>query len=103
MYPEPDRFNPDRFLDKEGKLNPSVRDPTEVVFGYGRRSSIYLCSFILSSHFPCRICPGRHIGYSSLWLAMTAILTTMDLSNWIDPKTGEVDVPTGEYSYGLAL
>ncbi len=36
VYPEPDRFLPDRFM-RDGKLNPDVRDPEDFVFGYGRR------------------------------------------------------------------
>ncbi|KAG6875967.1 hypothetical protein C0992_001649 [Termitomyces sp. T32_za158] len=35
IYPNPDMFNPDRFM-KDGKLNPEIRDPS-VVFGFGRR------------------------------------------------------------------
>ena len=35
-YPDPESFNPDRFL-KDGKLNPLVFDPEERVFGVGRR------------------------------------------------------------------
>lgn len=36
MYPDPERFNPERFL-KDGKINPAVQDPNTFVFGYGRR------------------------------------------------------------------
>ncbi|KAF7985940.1 hypothetical protein HWV62_43874 [Athelia sp. TMB] len=36
MYPDAGRFNPDRYLTKEGKLDPLVRDP-EAAFGWGRR------------------------------------------------------------------
>lgn len=35
-YPEPERFNPDRFI-KDGRLNPDVRDPLTIAFGFGRR------------------------------------------------------------------
>ena len=36
IYPNPDAFNPDRFL-KDGKINPLVFDPAHRVFGSGRR------------------------------------------------------------------
>lgn len=35
-YPEPSIFNPERFL-KNGKVDPSVRNPTIAAFGFGRR------------------------------------------------------------------
>lgn len=35
-YPNPSAFNPERFL-KDGKLDPSVRNPTVAAFGFGRR------------------------------------------------------------------
>jgi hypothetical protein len=41
-FPEPERFNPARYLNADGEIDPSVRDPRTAVFGYGRR-----------------ICPGR--------------------------------------------
>ena len=36
VYPDPDVFNPDRFL-KDGKINPLVFNPEDRVFGAGRR------------------------------------------------------------------
>ncbi|KAL0954893.1 hypothetical protein HGRIS_003826 [Hohenbuehelia grisea] len=42
MYPEPDKFIPERFL-KNGVINNNIRDPRTLIFGFGRR-----------------ICPGRH-------------------------------------------
>ena len=36
IYPDPETFNPDRFL-KDGKINPSVFNPEDKVSGAGRR------------------------------------------------------------------
>jgi len=36
MYPDAHAFNPGRFL-KDGQINPDVKDPEQVLFGYGRR------------------------------------------------------------------
>ena len=36
VYPDPETFNPDRFL-KDGKINPLVFNPEDRVFGAGRR------------------------------------------------------------------
>ena len=36
-YPEPFRFNPDRFLSHDGQLNPAIKDPALAAFGFGRR------------------------------------------------------------------
>ena len=37
VYPEPETFNPERFLTKDGKIDPSVKDPEARIFGSGRR------------------------------------------------------------------
>ncbi|OBZ72885.1 O-methylsterigmatocystin oxidoreductase [Grifola frondosa] len=55
-YPEPGTFNPDRFL-KDGRLDPSVRDPRTLIFGFGRR-----------------ICPGRHLADASLFINIATAL-----------------------------
>lgn len=36
VYPDPRKFNPNRFLTEDGKLDPSANDP-EAAWGYGRR------------------------------------------------------------------
>ena len=35
-YENPNDFCPDRFI-KNGQLDPAVRDPTDYMFGFGRR------------------------------------------------------------------
>ena len=35
-YDCPSEFRPERFI-KDGKLDPSVRDPVGFIFGFGRR------------------------------------------------------------------
>ena len=35
-YPDPSSFDPERYL-KNGQLNPNMRDPALMAFGFGRR------------------------------------------------------------------
>ena len=38
VFPEPEAFKPERFLDANGELDLSKGDPSDFVFGCGRRS-----------------------------------------------------------------
>lgn len=80
VYPEPEVFRPERFL-KDGKLNLDMMDPTIVgAFGFGRR-----------------ICPGRFFAMKSVWLTVTSILASMDITHAVD-EHGAVIEPTGKMS-----
>ncbi|KAG5722533.1 O-methylsterigmatocystin oxidoreductase [Termitomyces sp. T112] len=79
-YPQPDLFLPERFLDRDGKLN---KDDTILGFGFGRR-----------------ICPGRHMASSTVWLVIAATLATFDIRKAKDERGNEIPVD-GDYSDGL--
>ena len=66
VYPNPDQFDPDRYT---GDRNEP--DPRDVIFGFGRR-----------------ICPGRYLADSSLFIAVAHILTVFKIGK----ATGEDDV-----------
>ncbi|KAH9889914.1 cytochrome P450 [Cubamyces lactineus] len=61
IYPEPDRFYPERFI-RDGKLDPDVLDPASLVFGFGRR-----------------ICPGRHFADAMLFIIAASVLHVFDI------------------------
>ncbi|KAH9478040.1 Cytochrome P450 monooxygenase 98 [Psilocybe cubensis] len=81
-YPEPSLFKPERFI-KDGKLNPNVRDPAEMAFGFGRR-----------------LCPGNHIAISALWLTAATVLATFNITEAIDDD-GRPIKPCVEYESAL--
>ncbi|KAJ7253639.1 family 64 cytochrome P450, partial [Mycena rebaudengoi] len=80
-YPDPHKFNPDRFL-LNGRLNPAVRDPS-LVFGFGRR-----------------VCPGRHMAQSTLWITVASLLAVFAITKAIG-KDGQILEPS--YKYHSAL
>jgi len=81
IYPDPHDFKPERFL-LNGKLNPMVKSP-EAAFGFGRR-----------------LCPGRHMALSSIWISVVSILATFDITKAVDEE-GNIIEPSYEYFSGL--
>ncbi|KAJ7080831.1 cytochrome P450 [Mycena belliarum] len=81
VYPEPFAFKPERFL-LNGKPNPAVPGPG-AAFGFGRR-----------------ICPGKHLASSSLWIAAVSALATFDITKAVR-EDGQIIEPTYEYLPGL--
>ncbi|OSD02925.1 cytochrome P450 [Trametes coccinea BRFM310] len=67
-YPDPENFNPDRFL-INGQLNHKVRDPSSYVFGFGRR-----------------ICPGRNFGEAGLFITCASILHAFTITPPLDER-----------------
>jgi len=65
VYPEPDAFKPERFLDKEGNL---CDDPIfSSTFGYGRR-----------------ICPGRYFAETTLFIVAASLFSVFNIEKGKD-------------------
>ncbi|KAG2037126.1 cytochrome P450 [Suillus americanus] len=68
VYPNPDQFDPERWLNSEGKIREDLKFPS---YGFGRR-----------------ICPGRHIADRSIFINVALLLwsfkITQDPENPID-------------------
>ncbi|KAF7297151.1 Cytochrome P450 [Mycena indigotica] len=82
IYPDPDKFSPERFLGNNPRPDP------DVAFGFGRRT-----------------CPGQHLATSMLFLCIARILAVFEISKGtkLDEFGREVDdEPSYEYSSGLA-
>ncbi|KAF8917343.1 cytochrome P450 [Mucidula mucida] len=83
VFPEPFSFKPERYLGPDGKLDPSAKDPSDIVFGIGRR-----------------VCPGRTMGYYNVWIFVASILTAFNVrpgprfdSEKVTMETGVISVP----------
>jgi cytochrome P450 len=60
MYPEPDTFKPERFLNPDGSLRD---DPVLLsVFGFGKR-----------------ICPGRHFVEATLFIVVVSLFSAFNI------------------------
>ncbi|KAF7346364.1 O-methylsterigmatocystin oxidoreductase [Mycena sanguinolenta] len=72
IYPDPERFNPDRFFTADRKLND---DDTILAFGFGRR-----------------ICVGRHTADASVWGTIVSVLSTFNIAKAKDATGEDIDI-----------
>jgi len=82
VYSEPEKFIPERYI-KDGKLDPTVRDPVVAAFGFGRR-----------------ICPGRHLSDNSLYAMISSVLSVYDITPVYDDQGNTVDLAV-EFTSGM--
>ncbi|KAH7887275.1 cytochrome P450 [Phlebopus sp. FC_14] len=73
VYPEPERFDPDRFLDGEGRT--PQQDPRDIAFGFGRR-----------------ICPGKDTAENLVWSTITSIFYAFKVAPARDANGDQVPV-----------
>jgi cytochrome P450 len=65
VYPEPDVFKPDRFLNPDGSLRD---DPTLIsVFGFGKR-----------------LCPGKHFADATLFISIASLFSVFNINRGKD-------------------
>ncbi|KAI9437411.1 cytochrome P450 [Lactarius psammicola] len=73
LYPDPEAFNPDRFLNEDGTFHD---DPTiQLAFGAGRR-----------------ICPGRHFAEATLFFVTASVLSVFNVTRAKDKNGNEIPV-----------
>ncbi|KAF5364723.1 hypothetical protein D9757_012497 [Collybiopsis confluens] len=103
VYPEPHSFKPERFIGKDGKINPAVKDPATALFGFGRRRVSDLPSLWFYSLPACSpsICPGRFMAFSSLWIAVASMLAVYDIEKPINAD-GHVIEPSYRFISSMA-
>ena len=91
--PSPHSFNPDRFIFPDGpggavKINPSIRHPNRIAFGFGRRCVSSRGSQLIQSSDvrTDRICPGSHLAQATLWLTAACMLTLFEFETPLGEK-----------------
>ncbi|KAM5546126.1 hypothetical protein V8D89_000252 [Ganoderma adspersum] len=72
VFPEPEDFKPERFLNSAGTVDVHGREPADVAFGFGRR-----------------VCPGRHFADSTLFILFASLLSAFEIA----PPMGEDGTP----------
>ena len=87
VYPFPDAFMPERYLDADGNLDLSRGDPADFVWGFGRRCVLRATSArrrtVVDGAFD-RICPGRHFAEASLFAYAASILHVFNICPPLD-------------------
>ena len=79
MFPSPNTFDPERFFGPE-KMESEAFQQVEAVFGFGRR-----------------VCPGRFFAQENIWMFMTNVIATMDISKAVDEKGRDIEVEVEYY------
>ena len=82
IYPDPFAFKPERFLTEDGlSLNTTTKDPGYAIWGFGRRlgPSYFVLINLIDSFLQYRICPGRFMAASTIWITVTSLIAAFDI------------------------
>ncbi|PCH38585.1 cytochrome P450 [Wolfiporia cocos MD-104 SS10] len=82
IYPDPQRFCPERFVGMSEK-DMEVADPRNYVFGFGRR-----------------ICPGRQFADTSIWIVVACMIATLNIRKARDSSGKEI-TPSAYFVSGI--
>ncbi|KAL1674365.1 cytochrome P450, partial [Schizophyllum commune] len=85
-YPSPHDFKPDRFLKEDGTLDKEIFNPRDITFGYGRR-----------------ICPGKDLAYTTLWLVAACVLRTCTVVKARRANGTVIEPPSECVGVGVAM
>ncbi|PPQ78646.1 hypothetical protein CVT25_010541 [Psilocybe cyanescens] len=86
--PDVDDFNPDRFIDENGKLLPAIADTKDGHLTYG---------------FGPRLCPGRHYANDTMFITIAQLLWAATISPATDEKTGKPIIPDPMDTIGVTI
>lgn len=81
--PDPDGFNPDRWLQEDGK---TLKTLPAAAFGYGRRT-----------------CPGRHLARNVIWVVVAQLLWSFDIQAGVSETGERIPVDPLACTYGLVM
>ncbi|PFH51601.1 hypothetical protein AMATHDRAFT_142046 [Amanita thiersii Skay4041] len=74
IYADPYMFKPERFLEPVDEAIMRRRNPRNYVFGFGRR-----------------ICPGKNLVESSIWLVIASMIATLDIKKAVDEQGNVIE------------
>ncbi|KAG6901874.1 hypothetical protein C0995_006998 [Termitomyces sp. Mi166 len=96
VYPDPHKFNPERFIVTEDK--PGETDPRNVCFGFGRR----ICPGIVVPNKPqtsfADLTSGMHLADASVFISCAMSLAVFDISKSVE--NGVIIEPVHENTEG---
>jgi cytochrome P450 len=85
-FPNPDKFDPDRYLKDSPKARPFSNDRGYMTFGWGRR-----------------VCSGQGLAEQGTFITVARLLWAFNIEKALDEQGGEVPVDIFDYTNGLNM